>query len=95
MGQNEIQNIMIDEKPKLSVFGALRRPIKRRLRRLDLPQKFSFHSFRAAFATSWLESNLSIDALQKIGAWANLDTVKRYDRNTQEASISEMETMKI
>jgi len=69
--------------------------IKRRLRRLNLPQKFSFHSFRAAFATSWLESNLSIDALQKIGAWANLDTVKRYDRNTQEASISEMETMKI
>jgi integrase/recombinase XerC len=69
--------------------------IKRRSKNLNLPKKFSMHSFRATFATSWLEKNYSIDSLQKIGGWENLDTVKRYDRNNQEASVSEMELMKI
>lgn len=50
---------------------------------------------RAAFATCWLGDKNSIDALQKIGGWANLDTVKRYDRNAQEASVSEMELMSL
>ena len=69
--------------------------IKRRSKNLNLPKKFSMHSFRASFATAWLEKNYSIDSLQKIGGWENLDTVKRYDRNKQEASVSEMELMKL
>ena len=69
--------------------------IKRRTKNLNMPKKFSMHSFRASFATKWLEKNYSIDSLQKIGGWQNLDTVKRYDRNSQEASVSEMELMKI
>ena len=67
--------------------------IKRRCRRLGLGESLSMHSFRASFATTWLGKNFSIDSLQKIGGWANLDTVKRYDRNHQEASVSEMELM--
>ena len=67
--------------------------IKRRCRRLGLGESLSMHSFRASFATTWLGKNFSIDSLQKIGGWANLDTVKRYDRNRQEASVSEMELM--
>lgn len=69
--------------------------IKRRVRRLGFQKTFSMHSFRAAFATCWLGDKNSIDALQKIGGWANLDTVKRYDRNAQEASVSEMELMSL
>ena len=69
--------------------------IKRRCRRLNLGQNLSMHSFRASFGTNWLGKNFSIDSLQKIGGWANLDTVKRYDRNRQEASASEMEQMSI
>ena len=69
--------------------------IKRRTKNLKFQQNLSMHSMRASFATAWLEKNYSIDSLQKIGGWANLDTVKRYDRNSQEASISEMEMLKI
>lgn len=69
--------------------------IKRRTKNLNLPKKFSMHSFRASFATKWLEKNYSIDSLQKIGGWESLDTVKRYDRNKQEASVSEMEMLKL
>lgn len=61
--------------------------IKRRCRRLGLGESLSMHSFRASFATTWLGKNFSIDSLQKIGGWANLGTVKRYDRNRQEASV--------
>jgi integrase len=69
--------------------------VKKQTKRLEFDKRLSNHSFRCSFATAWLDKNYSIDSLKKIGGWANLDTVKRYDRNSQEASISELELLKI
>ena len=69
--------------------------VRKQTERLDFKKRLSNHSFRCGFATAWLEKNYSINSLKKIGGWANLDTVKRYDRNSQEASISEMELLRI
>ena len=69
--------------------------IKKRCKRIGIDENFSCHSFRSSFATLWIEKNHSITSLQKIGAWESLDVVKRYDRQSNEASIGEMETLKI
>jgi integrase/recombinase XerC len=69
--------------------------IKKQTKQLKFKKNLSNHSFRAGFCTAWLGQGYSIDSLCKITGHANLETAKRYDRNSQEASISEMEKMKI
>ena len=64
--------------------------VKRRLKRADLPELFSNHSFRATGITTFLENGGLLETAQRIAGHADSRTTKGYDRRATRLELSEI-----
>jgi integrase len=65
--------------------------IKRRARRVGLPETISCHTFRATGITTYLENGGTIENAQQIAAHESPRTTKLYDRTSDAISLDEIE----
>jgi site-specific recombinase XerD len=75
---------------RLSENDALRM-IKRRCRKIGLPENISCHTFRATGITTYLQNGGTIEQAQQIAAHESPRTTKLYDRTSDEITLDEVE----
>jgi len=65
--------------------------VKRRARRLPLPESICCHSFRATGITAYLQNGGTLEHAQQIAAHESPRTTKLYDRTKDEITLDEIE----
>ncbi len=75
--------------------GDMSRMVKRRMKNVGLPSRFSSHSFRVTTLTDLLTQGVAVDAVQKLAGHADPRTTQLYDRRHRKVTRNIVERISI